>query len=56
MGSALRVFDGVRRHSGRIAVAGGAVLVVLGVLQVAGVWSVMITSLQGVVVGWQAPL
>ena len=56
MGSALRVFDGVRRHSQRIAVAGGAVLVVLGVLQVAGVWSLLVASLQGVVVGWQAPL
>lgn len=56
VGSAMRVFVGVRRHARGIAVAGGSMLVVLGVLQVIGVWSLMVASLQGVVVGWQAPL
>lgn len=56
VGSAMRVFTGVRRHARSIAVAGGSMLVLLGVLQVVGVWSLMVASLQGVVAGWQAPL
>lgn len=56
VGSAMRVFSGMRQHVRSIAVAGGSMLVVLGVLQVIGVWSLMIASLQGVLVGWQAPL
>lgn len=56
VGSAMRVFSGVRQHARTIAVAGGSMLVVLGVLQVLGIWSLMIAALQGVVVGWQAPL
>lgn len=56
VGSAMTVFSGVRRHARSIALAGGSMLMVLGVLQVVGVWSLMVASLQGVVVGWQAPL
>lgn len=31
-------------------------LVAIGVLQVSGLWTSMLASLQGTVVGWQAPL
>jgi cytochrome c-type biogenesis protein len=54
--SALTVFVGVRRHAHRIAMAGGAMMVLLGVLQVSGIWSGLVADLQGVVAGWQAPL
>lgn len=56
VGSAMRAFSAVRRHTRGIAITGGCMLVILGVLQVVGVWSLMVASLQGVVVGWQAPL
>ena len=56
VGSAMKVFTGVRRHARSIAAAGGSMMVVLGVLQVAGVWAVLVASLQGLIVDWQAPL
>lgn len=56
VGSAMKVFTGVRRRARSIAAAGGSMMVVLGVLQVAGVWAVLVASLQGLIVDWQAPL
>ena len=53
---AFRVFEVARRHARRVMQAGGVLLIVVGLLQVSGVWTAMIASLQGVVAGWQAPL
>lgn len=53
---ATRVFTWVRQHSTWITRGGGLVLIGVGLLQVSGVWSQMIASLQVLVAGWQAPL
>ncbi|HIE93963.1 MAG TPA: hypothetical protein EYQ83_14265 [Acidobacteria bacterium] len=53
---AFRVFAFARRHARRVMQAGGVLLIVVGLMQVSGVWTAMIASLQGVVAGWQAPL
>lgn len=49
-------FDWARRNARRIAQAGGAFLVLLGVLQVSGVWTTLISRMQGLITGWQTPL
>lgn len=53
---ALRVFGWVRDRTRWFTLGGGAMLVVVGVLQVSGAWSALIVSLQAVVAGWQPPL
>lgn len=53
---ATRVFAWVRRRSLWITRGGGALLVVVGVLQVSGVWSQLVAAVQTLVAGWQAPL
>ena len=53
---ALRAFAFARQHARGIMQTGGAMLVVLGVLEVAGIWSALIAQLQGVIGSWQAPL
>lgn len=53
---AFRVFEFARRHARRVMQAGGVLLIVVGLMQVSGVWTAMIASLQGVVAGWQTPL
>lgn len=53
---ALRLFSWMRRRSRGIAVAGGSMLVVVGVLQISGAWSALIASMQGLVTSWQPPL
>lgn len=45
-----------RRHAAAIMRTGGATLVLLGLLQVTGLWTTLIVRLQGVIVGWQLPL
>lgn len=49
-------FDWARRNARGIAQAGGAFLVLLGVLQVSGVWTALISRMQGLITGWQTPL
>lgn len=49
-------FGWARRHAAAVARAGGAMLVLLGVLQVSGAWTALISRLQGLVLGWQIPL
>lgn len=49
-------FGWARRNARGIMRVGGAMLVLLGVLQVSGLWTALITRLQGVIVGWQVPL
>lgn len=49
-------FGWARRHARAVMRAGGAMLIVLGLLQVSGLWLVLISRLQGLIVGWQVPL
>lgn len=52
----MRRFDWPRRHARRIAQAGGGFLIFLGVLQVSGAWTALISRMQGLITGWQTPL
>ncbi|WGX96390.1 cytochrome c biogenesis CcdA family protein [Nocardioides sp. L-11A] len=45
-----------RRHADRVMLAGGLAMVLLGVLQVSGLWLDLMTRLQGVVATWQTPI
>lgn len=53
---ALRVFSWARRNGQWISRVGGACLVVIGVLQVSGVWSDVVYRLQVLAAGWTMPL
>ena len=53
---AMSVFAWVRERSLWVTRGGGAVLVIIGTLQLAGVWSAWVVQLQSVVAGWQAPI
>ena len=53
---ATHVFAWVRAHSLWITRGGGTLLVLVGVLQVSGLWSQGVAAMQGLIVGWQAPL
>lgn len=53
---AFRVFELARRHAHVVMQVGGVLLITVGLMQVSGVWTAMIASLQGVVAGWQTPL
>lgn len=52
----MRTFGWARRNARLIAQSGGAMLVLLGVLQVSGVWTAIISRMQGLITGWEAPL
>ncbi len=52
----LAAFGFARRHARLIMQAGGAMLVVVGVLQVTGVWADAIGSMQHWITGYSAPL
>lgn len=56
LGKSLRVFDFARRHARGVMRTGGALLVLVGVLQVTGVWTHVISSMQGWISGYQLPL
>lgn len=53
---AMRAFDWPRRHARAVMRVGGAMLVVVGVLQVSGAWTALIAHLQGTIGGFQLPL
>ncbi len=53
---AMRLFSSMRRRSRGIAMTGGVMLVLVGLLQVSGLWTTLVASLQGVVAGWQPPI
>jgi cytochrome c-type biogenesis protein len=53
---ALRAFAWARSHGSTIARSGGAVLVLIGVLQVSGVWGQLLAQLQVVIGAWSSPL
>jgi cytochrome c-type biogenesis protein len=52
----MRSFGWARRHTRGIMVFGGGMLIVLGLLQVTGLWLSLISRFQGVIAGWQVPL
>lgn len=53
---AMHSFGWARRHAKAVMRVGGAMLVLLGVLQVTGLWLQLMSPLQNLVTGWQAPL
>lgn len=53
---AFRAFAFARRHARGVMRVGGAMLVVLGVLQVTGIWSAWLASLRTLIGTWQVPL
>lgn len=53
---AMRVFGWARRNGQWISRIGGASLVIIGVLQVSGVWSRLVYELQFLVAGWTTPI
>ena len=53
----LRIFpDEDGRMNRSVVECGGALLVVVGLLQVSGLWTRGVAALQTLIVGWQAPL
>ncbi len=52
----LRTVGWARRHARTITRIGGALLIVLGPLQVTGMWTMLIARMQGLIAGWQVPL
>ncbi|GAB2750311.1 cytochrome c biogenesis CcdA family protein [Nocardioides pakistanensis] len=53
---AMSTFSWARRHARAVMWTGGAMLILLGVLQVTGLWMQLISRLQGVIANWQVPL
>lgn len=53
---AMASFGWARRHARTVMRVGGAMLIILGLLQFTGLWLVLISRLQGLIVGWQVPL
>ncbi len=52
----MRRFGWARRHARSLTMAGGLMLVVLGLLQVTGVWFELMTRLQVLALNWQTPI
>lgn len=52
----LSSFGWARRHTRGIMRSGGLMLVLLGLLQVTGLWTNLISQMQGLISGWQVPL
>lgn len=52
----MRSLAWVRRHARAISCIGGGFLVVLGVLQLSGAWTQIMSWLQNLINGWQTPL
>lgn len=53
---AFKGFAFARRHARTVMQAGGIMLIVVGLLQVSGIWASLIAKLQFLVAGWQTPL
>jgi cytochrome c-type biogenesis protein len=53
---AFTVFAWARRHAGAVMRFGGILLVIVGLLQVTGLWAALIVRLQVLVANWQTPL
>lgn len=53
---AFRVFGWARSHALVVMRVGGFLLVLVGVLEVTGIWGLLVAQLQGTVANWQSPL
>jgi cytochrome c-type biogenesis protein len=53
---ATQVFAWARRHAGVVMRLGGVLLILVGLLQVTGMWASLIVRLQVLVADWQTPL
>ena len=53
---AFTVFAFARRHARTVMRIGGVLLIVVGVMQVTGIWASLIVQLQVLVANWQTPL
>jgi cytochrome c-type biogenesis protein len=53
---AFKVFALARRHAGTVMKVGGVLLIVVGLMQVTGVWAAAIVHLQVLIANWQTPL
>ena len=56
LGWATRTTAFLKRHVRAVNLAGGALLVVVGLLMVTGVWSAVVTSLQALIGGYEPAL
>lgn len=60
MNACCEVVEAMRRRVAdpgrRVMQFGGVLLIIVGLMQVTGVWASMIASMQGVVANWQTPL
>ncbi|MFA7499347.1 MAG: cytochrome c biogenesis protein CcdA, partial [Leucobacter sp.] len=56
LGWATRSMSFLRQHIRTVNIAGGVVLVLLGLLMVSGLWTRLMSSLQGVMANVQLPL
>jgi cytochrome c-type biogenesis protein len=54
--TAMRVFEAIRRHARAVTRVGGGMLVLVGLLQVTGVWTELIARMQGWITGYTLPL
>ncbi|GAB3662749.1 cytochrome c biogenesis protein CcdA [Nocardioides korecus] len=52
----MRSVGWARRHARAITRTGGALLILLGLLQLTGVWTDLISRMQGLISGWTLPL
>lgn len=56
VGKAMRRLAWAQRNARAISRAGGAFLIALGALQLSGAWTLIMSSLQNLINGWQMPL
>jgi len=53
---ALSSFAWARKHARVVMITGGVFLIVLGILQVSGLWTQMLASIQGMVASYSTPI
>lgn len=56
LGKGMRAFDFARRHARAVLRVGGGLLILVGVAQVSGLWTLMISEMQTWVSGYALPL
>ncbi|MGW0778535.1 cytochrome c biogenesis CcdA family protein [Streptomyces sp. NPDC002835] len=56
LGKSLRAFEFAHRHTRTVLRVGGALLLVVGIAQVSGLWTLMIYHMQTWISGYELPL